>query len=189
MKQVLYVLMLVGIGFFIGRSMVNEVDPVIKHIKGDTIHDTVDIVKLVPVDVKIPKVPDLPTISDTMWLTDTFMVTSKVDTVAILADYILARTYNDTLFNNDTSGTLEVLTLVQYNKLGKLEYKFTPIRVERTIHDKRLLVPFAKTSINTYKYFSIGGGIYINDFGVGVDYVNDMFLEDPGWELSVIKKF
>lgn len=188
MKQlVIAALIALAAGFFLGRSTIKDQDPIIEYVKGETITDTITNIQVD--SIVVPKIIYLPMVADTIYVNDTFIVTTKVDTAAVLADYVLKRFYNETLFDNDTNGSMYVRTMIQYNRMGKLEYEFTPIRVERTIHEKRLLVPFARMSINTHKYFGVGGGIYIRDLGIGVDYINDLILEDPGWELSVSRKF
>lgn len=186
MKEIIYILLLLAAGFFIGRKTIEEQEPKIVYEKGETITDTLE---LEPDTIEVPTIKWYPLKADTIWLTDTYTIVQVTDTAAVLADYILRRHYNETLFDSDTAGTLNISTYVQYNKLEKLEYEFTPILVTKTIHEKRFIVPYAKASINTHKYFSIGGGIFINDLGIGADYVNDLLLEDQGWEFSLLKKF
>lgn len=175
------------IGFFAGRSRIDS-EPIIKYIKGDTITDSIPYP--VPYDSIQIKYKYLPRITDTLYLDgDTVIVQGDIDTSAILADYLLKRLYKETLFDNDTIGSLNIETSVERNRLGSITYSFNPITKEITIPEKRLITPFIIGSYNTFNQFGIGGGLYINDVGVSLKYLNNTTMTNRGFEIGVFKSF
>lgn len=81
-----------------------------------------------PVKEETPEKPILPTKTDTCWRDSIIYVTQRVDTLKIIADYIVKRTYEETLFSTDTLGTLRVGWETQYNKSSVLWYDYQPVR-------------------------------------------------------------
>lgn len=161
------------VGFFFGRSR-SDVVKEVKYVKGKTITKEVEKDKLVPYDVYIP-VP-----GEEKWITklDTLRVpgqpvriTEKVDTNAILHDYIKENRYNITLFDNDTIGKMSAKPVVQNNKIKSFGYDFIPIQKETVIERKRTLTPFITADYGTLGQGSAGGGIYIKNVGVGAPYL------------------
>jgi hypothetical protein len=166
-------------GFFIGRSTTTS-SITTKYVKGETVANSVNVP--VPYNVFIPAVPLLPTKPDTI---NNYIVL-KVDTAKIIANYILRKRYTTPLFD-DSNGKLTVMSVVQYNSLDSLGYSFTPIIKETTITRTKTFTPFVNASYNSFGYYGAGGGIYINNIGVGVKYITN--FSQQGYEVNAGIKF
>ena len=176
-------LVLLTIGFFVGRSTITS-SVITKYVKGSEIHDSVRIP--IPYNVYIPTVPALPIKPDTFYINSVRYITLKVDTAKIIYNYIQRKRYTTPLFDNN-NGKLIVSSVVQYNSLDSLGYKFTPITKEITITRTKIFTPFINASYNSFGYYGAGGGIYINNIGIGAKYLTD--FTNKGYELSFGFKF
>ncbi len=175
------------VGFFAGRCTDKSIVKV-EYVKGETKTDTIYKERLVPYEVLIPANPVLPMKPDTIKLPGGIEYKYyKVDTAAIIADYIKLNKYSRTLFDDDKVGKLTVGAEVQYNKLNKLDYSFTPMEKQTTIIKQKVFTPFVSTSYNTFGYFGAGGGTYIKNIGVGAKYLTD--FKDKGYEFELNYKF
>jgi len=179
-----------ALGYTVGRSTVKTVGTV-EYIVGKPVRDTV----LIPMPVKeeIPVKPILPVKPDTVYFTinDTIYiyVRDKIDTAAIIAEYIVKRFYDIPLFDNN-NGKADISLWMQYNRLGGMSYTFTPITQIRTDIVKRVFVPFASVSYSTIRNTGgIGGGVFYHD--IGIEYLYQRAFTDnvPGHQLSMKWKF
>jgi hypothetical protein len=187
LKKYWWVVLVLALGFVLGRW---QTTPKIKveYIKGETKTDTIYSKELVPYEVLIPAKPVLPMKPDTVIINGkTEYKYYKVDTAAIIADYIKLNKYSKTLFDNGTEGKLVVGAEVQYNKLNKLDYSFTPMQKQTTITKQRLITPFLSVSYNTFGYGGAGGGVYLNNVGIGLKYLSN--LKGSGYEFGLNYKF
>lgn len=168
-------------GFFLGRC---TIQPEIKteYIKGETIRDTIRTPY--PVLVEIPAKPQLPLKPDTVWLSPEV---PETDTAAIIAEYIKSRHYSEILFDSDTLGRLKVEAQVQYNILQALGYEFTPVTKQITVERKKVYEPFILTSVNTFGYAGIGGGLFRNNLGITGQYLTN--FRDEGVQIGLVIKF
>lgn len=184
---VLIALLLIGVGFLLGRWTQEQPKPKIEYIKGETIRDSIPYP--IPVAVEVPAKPILPMKPDTLRLPgEKIYVAQVVDTAQIIAEFIQKRTYKETLLNQDTIGTLIVDAVVQYNTLQHLGYEFTPVHKQITLPKKPpLFTPYVHVSVSTLGYYGLGGGVYIKNTGLGVRYVTDFYRR--GWEFGLQKKF
>jgi hypothetical protein len=107
-----------------------------------------------------------------------------VDTAAIIRDYELKRSYQTQLFDNQY-GRLGVSLSMQYNRLGELSYEFIP--VTRVLYRERVWRPFVFASYGSLGFIGLGGGLYYNSWGIGVQYVTD--LKGNGFGVSVYRSF
>jgi len=171
-------LILVLIGFFVGRWTIGKQD--VQYVKGDTVRDTLLVDN--PYYIEIPAKPLLPLKPDTIDNTIYF----KVDTAKIISEYIKRNSYRKVMFDN-LDGKLTVDAVVQYNKLDRLAYEFTPIQKQTTITKTRVLVPFISSSWNSFGIVGIGGGLYYHDVGLGAKYITDFTRQ--GYELGLNIKF
>lgn len=173
-SQIIVGLLMLVIGFFVGRSM-SEVKETVRYVKGDTIHDTIPTERLVPYEVLVPAAPLLPLVPDTFWKEGKpVYISLKVDTSAIISDYIKENKYRTELFNNDTEGSCIVEADIQYNKLKHLSYDYTPIQKETTIEKKRAIVPFVSGSYSARGGIGVGGGLFYHNLGVEAMYCTDL---------------
>lgn len=157
--NIIIVLLMIGVAFYLGRLSVNT-NPTIGYVKGETMRDTIEIEKLVPYKVEAPTNPTLPTKTKS----------PEVDTAAIINDYISTKDYNIVAFDDSKLGKLELFPTLQYNNLVKVDYNFTPIHRKETIIKKRVFIPFASGSYSTLNYIGIGGGIFYYDLGFEYQY-------------------
>ena len=170
------------IGLLIGRSNTTES---IKYVKGETVTDTIYKEKIILVKSEIPKIPILPTKTDTIFKDGKPVFTYlKVDTAQIIANYVIKHTYKTVAFD-DNNGKLTLTPIVQYNELQSYGYEFTPIT--KVITKTRTLIPFINASYNTMGYFGAGGGLYYHNVGVGVSYLTN--FSNKGLELGLHYKF
>lgn len=177
-------------GFFMGRGE-EQIIQDIRYVKGDTIRDSVPKYILVPAKSSKPDKPKLPMRRDTFYLPGQNVphyVTEKVDTGAIIDEFITKNEYNTTLFDNQTNGKMVVNSTVQYNKLSGMDYTFTPIHKETTIIKKKTFTPFVTGSYNTFGQVGAGGGIYYHNLGGSVKYLHDL-KSKTGYEFGLHIKF
>lgn len=184
-KKIVLALLLVAIGFFIGRK--TSITESIKYVKGETVIDSVDVPY--PIFVEVPKYPELPMLSDTVYLDSIQVIYEKVDTAKIISDYTLRRTYSFNLFD-DKTGKLDVMPVVQYNQLRDLTYSWTPITKVVSKAIRRKYTPFVSGGYSTNGYVVYGGGLYINDLGLEYNYNRRIYnsgLIDHGKDYHTIK--
>ncbi len=174
-------------GFFIGQKTISF-EPVVKYIKGDPIAATISAEQLKPVET-IPDKPVLPMIPDTIYLDSLIYITQKVDTAAIIADYIIKRNYRPILFDNPKLGRLTVNAVVQYNKMDSLDYEFTPIQKEITIYKEKVWVPVVRMSYNTFNQVTFSGGSFYHDLELNFQYIYDFNRNEKAYGLGVGYKF
>ncbi|WP_346236765.1 hypothetical protein ABDK00_013995 [Niabella insulamsoli] len=183
------------IGFFMGRANSDVIKKIV-YVKGNTVEDSLIAPK--PIKSEIPADPVYPTKNDTVWMKGQpgetiidsipYQVIQKVDTSKIISEYITLNQYDNTLFDN-SNGKLSVRSNVQYNKLQRIDYSFTPIQKEITIERKRTFTPFITGSYNTFNQAAAGAGIYIKNIGIGAKYIKDLSTDRTGYEGGIYIKF
>lgn len=171
--SVLLILLALIVGFFIGRSTINNQNTT-KLVKGETVRDCFPI--LTPFKVSIPSDPIYKYKENT----------AIVDTAAIIEDWITKRDYKQTLFDNN-NGKLDIDFSVQYNKPFDLRYSYIPIKEVNTIYKVKTWQPFVSASYNTLNYVSVGGGFYYHDLGFELRYVTD--FNKKGVDIGLKYKF
>ena len=104
-------ILLLILGFMAGRWTTKPIEK-IEYIKGETIHVTIP--KPVPYLVEVPADPVLPMKPDAIKIPGkTENITQVIDTAQIIAEFIQKNSYRETLFDNDTLGTMVVDAQVQ----------------------------------------------------------------------------
>ena len=164
---------LIGIGFFIGRKTVKIPAPetVTEYITLPPVHDSIPYPKPVyvqkPIDTaKIIQQCIADGIYQELW-PEKIVEIDKNDTTAIMADWATKRRYAETIFDVDTLGKCEINAEVQYNRLKMVGYTFTPVEkvVTNTIYQQNFLL-------------GISGGAYFKDrYGVNVQYQHSVYDE------------
>ncbi len=185
-KKIIAILLIVifGIGFFIGRS-ISSVVTKIEYVKGDVIHNTITKDSLVYIK-SIPLNPILPTIRDTQYIDSVRYVLLKVDTSKIISNYVIERKYNINVFDNN-NGKLIIKPTVQYNEIQSIPYEFTPVTKEITKVIEHQITPFISVGYNSFGYIQAGGGVFYHNIGIEVDVVTDS--KNKGFEISGKYKF
>ena len=134
-----------------------------EYVRGETVRDTVRVPY--PVREEVPVYYTLPVRYDTVYIDSYIYVREKVDTAAIIAEYIVKRTYELNVFDDD-NGTMTATVDLQYNRLQRFGYEFTPIRrVDRSLV-VRTWTPFVGASYSTFGIAGVGGGLFYHDIAV-----------------------
>jgi hypothetical protein len=180
-------LLCLAIGFFTGRKTISYKTEV-KYVPGEMIAGEVRTDTLI-VRETIPANPVLPVIPDTVYRNDTVYVSQKVDTAAIIADYIPLRDYASVLFDNPTQGKFSIHTSVQYNKLSALDWEFTPVVREVTKYRIKVMQPYAGVSYNTFNFFTAAAGMFYYDIGIDLQYIRDLNENKTGYGIGINYKF
>lgn len=189
LKRVLCTIVLVGIGFIIGRKTVEE-KTVIKYIDLPPIQGEVKVPDLVPKwegfrnPIKLiyiykgqeEKVPQ-----------------KEVDTLEsvkrTILDWNTTRKYAGTFFKDPKIGQFDWEATVQYNTIQHLAYKYIPVREQIKETRSQKWSPFLRASANSFGQVGAGGGIYYRNFGVDISYVRDFELTRSGYEVGFSWKF
>ncbi len=177
-------------GFIFGRYTITKEEKV-EHVKGETAYgslnpDFLTVKKEFKGDVKF--LPYIFWKSDTIKIHDIEYISTIPDTAKIVEDFIVKREYQFNVFDNE-NGKLEVSPTVQYNRLQKFDYSFTPIKTVITKIDKPVFVPFISASYNSFGIAGIGGGMFIKNTGIEYNYLYRPFDNQSGHMLGIKVKF
>ena len=151
------------VGFFLGRKTI-DVEEKVTFVKGETIRDTIVINE--PTFVEIPSKPKYIYKYDTIVVDNIQYISEKIDTSAIIQDYILMRTYDFNLFNSPTLGKFDVRQQIGYNKLLSFDYTFTPATKQVTQFREPVFTPFVSMGYSTNNTVLGGLGAYYRRIGV-----------------------
>lgn len=182
--MLVYGLIMGIIGFCIARCTIEpEVKTSVKYITGPTIHDSIP--KLVPYKVEVPSIPEYKY---------KYIDTSKtvIDTSAIINDWISNKSYQSILIDNDTIGKLKLNAEVQYNKLRKLDYEFTPIQVvtSTVTSDKKRLEFLGGAGLSTNGMMNFQVGIFTKShLGFSYQFNRDFSNNKNYHGLNVLIKY
>lgn len=205
--NLIIVITLLAVGFFLGRKTVVEPETkiVTEYIKGDTIRDTV----YCPQPYKVVEPADTlgiiqQCIKDGIYseLWPSKVVTEyieKNDTTAIMKDWATKRMYSETLFNDDVNGRCVFNSEIQYNRMKIIGYEFTPITktITETKYVTKPFSPFVTLSYLTNPgedvknpTIQVGGGAFIKDkIGVQLIYQRGFNLNGDYVGGGIIWKF
>lgn len=150
------------VGFLLGRKNANVKEKV-TFVKGETIRDTIVINE--PTFVEIPAKPKYIYKYDTIVVNDIQYISEKVDTSAIIQDYILMRTYEYNVFNSPTLGRFDIRQQIGYNKLLSFDYNFTPVAKHVTQFREPVFTPFITMGYSTNSTVLGGLGAYYRRLG------------------------
>ena len=180
------------VSFYISCLIPKEKEA-IEYKRQQTISGSIGGNQLIPEKEEIPEHPNLPTRIDTIYRdrtkTEIKYIVQKVDTAAIIADYIMKRSYNITAVESKEFGTIKLFPTVQYNQLSSLDYKFTPIQKQKNIHKERIWLPFLSGSYSTLGIIGIGGGIFYHNLGFEYQYQRDIAGDNNGHSFGIKYKF
>lgn len=161
---ILTVLIAFALGFFLGRLSIKKSEKV-EYVKGETVNGTVYTSSLKVSDRLTEFKADIQSLPMIFWIIDTVTNVAEVDTAKIIEEFLVERKYDLTLFD-DEKGKLDVSPTVQFNRLQKIDYSFTPIQKVITKKEERLFVPFVSASYSTLNYVGAGGGFFLKDLGL-----------------------
>lgn len=171
--------LLLAIGFFIGRANQKKItNTVIEYLPGKEIRDSIPYPVPYETIVHQPKdvIHYLPSKKDTVWKDSNIYISEKIDTAKIVEQFAVENKYKQTLFDNDSLGSLIINSSVQYNQQKSLAYSFTPVHkvITNTIKRKNTFTPFVSASYNTLNYGGVGGGIFIKNIGFEYKYLSNL---------------
>ncbi len=153
---VLFLIVGLAIGLYFGRCHVTEKTVVeYKEMPTVSISVTPD-----PVHYSIPELP--------MWI----IIEDRIDTAAILNDWITKREYKG-LVGNDTVGHVQWSAVVQYNQLPLFNLDFTPVQRMVTTTVERKLASFVFIGFNSAGYGSAEAGVFLGKWGVAAEIGTD----------------
>jgi len=161
--KIVIVIVAFVVGFFLGRKNI-VIEEKIEYVKGETIRDTIVISQ--PTFVEIPAKPKYIYKYDTIVVNNIQYVSEKVDTGAIIQDYILMRTYEFNVFDSPTLGKFDVRQQIGYNKLLSFDYTFTPAIRQITRFREPVFTPFVSMGYSTNNTVLGGLGAYYRRIGV-----------------------
>ena len=190
--------------FFLGRKTIKIPDaPPPVYVELPAVHDTID--KPVPIKEKIDSanfIKDCIASGKFYELfpekvKDSLIVIDKTDSTKIVKDWIAERTYEETLFDSDTLGKMDVTAKVQYNELQSLSYNYVPMQKQQEIVQNQIkhFSPFIGAGISTLPTVEVDLGAFIDDsWGFAVSGRYNLRYEQMGINkydvaLKVIKKF
>lgn len=180
-KNIVIFICILVCGFMIGRCTSNKTT--IKYIRGETIRDSIMLPFVVTETV--PGEPQWLTKRDTMWRDSIVYISETIDTMAILADWIKKRDYQNVLFDIDTIGKLTISASVQYNKLQSLKYEYVPIQKHVITTRKPRFEPFLMGGIQTGWIPSFQGGVFYKSFGIAYDISIDTYLDNGNRKTNI----
>jgi hypothetical protein len=161
--KIAIVIVAFAVGFFLGRKTI-DVKEKIEYVKGETVRDTIVINE--PTFVEVPAKPEYIYKYDTIVVDNIQYISEKVDTSAIIQDYILMRTYEFNVFNSPTLGKFDVKQQIGYNKLLSFDYTFTPAIKQITRFREPVFTPFISMGYSTNSTVLGGVGAYYSHLGV-----------------------
>lgn len=103
-------------------------------------------------------------------------VPDKSDSTAIMKDWATIREYQDTLYNNDTTGTFVLSSKVQYNRIERYAYEYTTVTkiVTNTERVVKGFSPFVGVGYISDGFGVVNGGFYIKEkYGFSGVYERD----------------
>ena len=200
LKKVLCTIVLVGIGFMLGRKTVEE-KIVVKYVDLPPIQGEIkapglapkwegfrDPIKLIYIyrgqGEKVPQTPPEITKGEGFREVDTLESAKRT-----ILDWNTTRKYAGTFFKDPKIGQFDWEITVQYNTLQHLTYKYMPVREQIKETRSPRWSPFLRASANSFGQIGAGGGIYYRNFGVDLSYVRDFELARSGYEIGFSWKF
>lgn len=103
-------------------------------------------------------------------------VPDKSDSTAIMKDWATIREYQDTLYNNDTTGTFVLSSKVRYNRIERYAYEYTTVTkiVTNTERVVKGFSPFVGVGYISDGFGVVNGGFYIKEkYGFSGVYERD----------------
>ena len=210
-KIILHIIVIIGIflsGFFTGRHTIKEKEITkIEYIKGDTItniiYEPIPEYIETPIDtINIIKQCIADGIYNELWpekVVTEYIEITKEDTTKIMKDWATKRTYEETLFQNDSIGYCGINAEVQYNRMRILGFKYEPVirQITETQYKIKTFSTFVGGGFMTNPWdqernpiIMMNGGIYIKEkYGLQLNLGHALKSKDDYIGGSIIFKF
>lgn len=158
----------IAVGFFIGRGRITVKEThTIEYRQGEPIKIDVPypvLVKETHTTIDTQQLPgQVITIRDTIY---------QVDTIEVVKDYMVERSYSQTFFDSKEKGKLTVNSTVQYNKQRNIGIDYIPVTQIETVTKtiKPIWTPFVSVGYNSLNYVSAGAGVFYHNIGLEYNY-------------------
>lgn len=189
-------ILLIAIGFFIGRKTIEGENGGTHYSRRDTIYidkpypkpvetiiDTADVIKDCIASGKYYELfPEK--------VRDSIVYITAQDTADIIRDWAAIRKYNETIVDCDTIGTAKINATVQYNRLTNLSGTFVPVVKETIVYKTKKYEPFVSGGIMTNPSIKAGAGMFFNGkYGFEIDYQYLWADKKSAVGLSAVFKF
>lgn len=167
-------------------------------VYGETYEGAVSNIQLNPIKEESSDKPTLPMkqieiqyrdTGSTESITETRYIYQIVDTAAIIADYVLKRSYDVIAFDDMDKGKLRLFPVIQYNKLDAIDYEFTPVYPQTSVYKEKVWLPFISGSYSTLDIIGLGGGIFYHNIGFEYQYQIDYENIRKGHSFGLKYKF
>lgn len=166
--KILVVLIVFAVGFYLGRLTIETKEKIV-YKQGKTVTGQLNYFEPIELEGNLEDVPKIFWKTDTIIKENTIYLKQEIDTVKILADFLIKREYDFNVFD-DENGTLDIKQTIQFNQLQDFNYTFTPIHKEIIRPKERVFEPFASVSYSTLNYFGVGGGCFYHNLGLEYNY-------------------
>lgn len=185
-----------GIGFLWGKS--KRSDPVVTYVERPRIGGKTDLWSLLPKTSIEPGEKEIQYVF--MPLRDSVRnrgvlgrENEGIDTLqamkATVLDWNTRRDYSHTLFDDPEIGKMDLTFSIQYNKLGDLEWGFTPVQKIVNPAPSPRLSPFVRASVTTLGVVGLGGGVRSGAWGFDLSIIRDTHRGQNGVELGIAYSF
>jgi hypothetical protein len=167
MKTIGYIFVIalaLAAGFYLGRRSVNVDEAT-----------TVEYIEMPPAHVSIEAPSALrftvPALPQWIFFTDTTTRQQRIDTAAILTDWIQRREYGGQLVA-DSTGTIDYSIILQYNRLQNITIDYFPLQktVVTTKSITERWAPFLFVGGNTAGYVQVEGGVLFKRFALSAEF-------------------
>jgi len=114
-----------------------------------------------------------------------------IDTVEVVNDYQIERSYSHTFFNNKEQGKLIVNSTVQYNKQKNIGIDYQPVIKVETIRQiiEPTWTPFLSGGYDTNGSAILGGGIFYHDIGFEYGFNQNLNFNNNSHQFKIKYKF
>ena len=114
-----------------------------------------------------------------------------IDTVEVVKDYLIERSYSHTFFNNKEQGKLTVNSMVQYNKQKNLSIDYQPVTKVETIRQiiDPTWTPFIGGGYDTNGSVIFSGGIFYHDIGFEYGFNQNLNFNNKSHQFKIKYKF
>ena len=197
---VIGILLLLFIGFLLGRKTIKQPEPDIIYLPGDTItiapdnpptpvKEEVDTANIIKNCVKNGLFYELfpEKVRDSI----VYLTLTKEDTAKVFNDWATRREYNTLLFDIDTVGSATLNAEVQYNRLMNYNLDFVPvIKQVTTVKKTPKYSPFIGAGVTTLPSIGLSGGYFYDDkMGFLFTYQYDYMKKNHVMGAGVLIKF
>ena len=169
---VIGIVSLLAIGFFVGRKTIEQPEPDVIYVPGDTVK--IEIGKPIPVKEDVDTASIIKNCVEAGVFYELFpekvrdsivyITLTKEDTAKVFNDWATSRTYSELLFDVDTLGKATFNAEVQFNRLMLFDYEFVPtVKQVTVVQPKPKYSPFVAFGVSTLPSLNAMVGAFHDD--------------------------